>query len=128
MSTVTTLPSANSHYISLTDAATMTAAYRSGRETMLDEAFRNAEVLPLSETFNRLAIDALLAQPGCEGLRVYYGTDEESKVHAILVAVTEDNEDILPSVLGVENSEEDIIVEMSQRCPDMCPPTSPLNS
>lgn len=128
MSIATTLPTANGHFIDLTTAIEMTTAYRADREAMLDFPYRNNKTLPLSETFNRADIDVLLAQPACEGLRIYFGNDEHARMHAILVAVNENNEDILPSLTASLNPEEDIILELSQRCPDMCPPESPLNS
>lgn len=128
MSTVNTLPGSSSHFINLEEAITMTSAYRSNSESLLDTAYQNEGILPLNETFNRNALDALLAQSGCEAIRIYYGLDSNSKIHAIMVGVTEDNEDILPSTLNSLSTEEDVIVELSQRCPDMCPPASPLNS
>ena len=127
MSQVNTLPSAASHYISLTTAIGMTTLYRSDKEAILATSFQNQGILPLSETFNRGAIDTILAKEGCEGLRIYYGMDENSKVHAIIVPVNEDNEDILPPSINAEVTGEDI-VEEGQRCPDLCPPPSDLNS
>jgi hypothetical protein len=54
--------------------------------------------------------------------------DTSLKLHAVLVAVNEDNEDILPSQQINPSVEEDIILEEGQRCPIICPPESPLNS
>lgn len=125
MSVSTELPT-GPHFISLNTAVTMTTRYRKDYESLAASSVQNQAVLPLSETFNRSALDALLAKTGCEGIRIYYGLDEESKVHAILVAVDENNEDILPG----SNTEtvQEYIVERGQRCPDVCPPASPLNS
>ncbi|RZK13250.1 MAG: hypothetical protein EOO46_00125 [Flavobacterium sp.] len=106
----------------------MTLEYRNERENILANQYQDAGILPLSETFNRAAVDALLAQTGCAGLRIYYGMDETLKVHAILVAVDELNADILPSTQTSLTAVEDVIMEISQRCPDVCPPASPLNS
>lgn len=121
-----TLPSANSHFISLPVAEEMTATYRSDKEAILATAYQNQNILPLSETFNRDAFDALLATDACAGLRIYYGMDENQKVHAVIVAVNEDNEDILP-VSSSLTENDPVIVEEGQRCPDLCPPPSPLN-
>jgi len=107
-------------------AIDMTTMYRADKEAILATAWQNQNILPNSETFNRNALDTLLAIEGCEALRIYYGMDENSKVHAIMVAVNEDNEDILPQDNLV--SETAVIVEEGQRCPDLCPPPSPLNS
>lgn len=104
----------------------MTALYRSDKEAILATAYQNQNILANSETFNRYAFDTLLAIDGCAGLRIYYGMDENLKVHAIIVPVDSENEDILPdseSLMLVEPN----IVEEGQRCPDLCPPPSPLN-
>jgi len=124
MSVSSELPT-GSHFISLSTAITMTAEYRQNYEAILAPSVQNQAVLPLSETFNRAALDALLAKSGCEGIRIYYGMDENSKVHAILVAVDENNEDILPGS-NIE-TEPAYIVEQGQRCPVVCPPESVLN-
>ncbi len=122
----TTLPNANDHQISLQTAIDMTTLYRANRETILQTLYQGKGILPLSETFNRGAIDALLAVTNCAGIRIYYGMDEDDKVHAILVAVNSSNEDLLPGNFLVED-EDPIIVELGQRCPPTCPPESELN-
>ena len=117
------------HEISLTAAVAMTARYRQHRESILDPLYQNQNILPLSETFDRAAIDALLAKTGCTALRIYYGMDEELKVHAILVGADETNQDILPPTTSKNDSEDDddYIYEQSVRCPPTCPDPSPLN-
>lgn len=122
-----TIPSASSHFISLTTATDLTSRYRSDHNSILATAFQNQGILPLSETFNAADIKALLTQAGCEALRIYYGMDDNDKVHAVLVGVNEDNEDILPSQRDIDPGV-DIIVEEGQRCPVICPPASVLNS
>lgn len=121
-----TIPSASSHFINLTTATGLTDKYRTDQNGILATSFQNQDILPLSETFNRADIETLLDQDGCEAMRIYYGMDGDDKVHAILVAVNEDNEDILPS----QNIDPgvDIILEEGQRCPIFCPPASALNS
>ncbi len=114
----------NSHFISVSTAADMTSTYRAERENILATAFKNQDILPLSETFNRTALDVLLARSGCEGIRIYYGMDENLLLHAILVGVDENNEDILPAPSLIE---EDYVAEIGQRCPASCPPPSDLN-
>ena len=126
MSQTNSLPPANAHFISLNQAIDMTTLYRSDKEAILATAYQNQNILPDSETFNRNAFDTLLAKEGCAGLRIYYGMDENLKVHALIVAVYEDNEDILPALASATVIDEDI-VEEGQRCPDLCPPPSPLN-
>lgn len=114
-----TLPTQD-HKISLAAAATMTKRYRDNLAVVLASGY--SQVLPLNETFSKTAVNGLLNNTGCEGLRIYYGMDESLNVHAILVGVNEENEDILPE----ENGEGEIL-EDSQRCPPICPPSSPLN-
>jgi hypothetical protein len=49
-------------------------------------------------------------------------------IHAIAVGVNSNNEDILPAPGASVASETDaVIIEESIRCPDKCPPESPLN-
>lgn len=126
MSQTNSLPPANAHFISLNQAIDMTTLYRADKEVILATDYQNQNILPNSETFNRNAFDTLLAKEGCAGLRIYYGMDENLKLHAIIVAVNAANEDILPALASVIVNEEDI-VEEGQRCPDLCPPPSPLN-
>ena len=116
------------HFISLQTGIDMTTLYRQERENILATAYKNQAILPLNETFDRAAIDAILQQDGCTAFRIYYGMTQNLQVHAILVGVNENNEDILPSTqTSVTTTEEDIICEQSIRCPEDCPPESPLN-
>ena len=128
MSYTTSLPGTGTHFITLQAATDMTDRYRLNRETILATAYKGQDILPLSETFNRDAFDELLGTAECAGLRVYYGMDENLKLHAIIVAVDEQNEDILPSESLNTLETEPGIVEEGQRCPNLCPPPSPLNS
>lgn len=115
------------HFISLQTGIDMTTLYRQEKENILATAYKNQNILPLSETFERAAIDAILQQQGCTAFRIYYGMTENLLVHAILVGVNENNEDILPSTQTSLTNEEDIICEQSIRCPEECPEPSPLN-
>jgi hypothetical protein len=115
------------HFISLQTAIDMTSLYRSQRENILKTEFQNQKILPLSEQFERAPFDTLLEKENCEGLRIYYGMSEDLKIHAIIVATDENGQDILPEENSLSNSGEDIF-ENSNRCPDICPDESPLNS
>ena len=110
-----------SHFITLQQAVDMTFQYRKDKESILDPEFQNKGILPLSETFNREEFDRLLGQAGCEGIRLYYSMDDKSKLHMIIVGVNDRNEDILVD----QNA---LIIETGVRCPQTCPPASPLNS
>ena len=127
MSTTNSIPGSNANFISLNTAIDMTSRYRSDKESILALSYQNQNILPNSETFNRNAFDVLLALDACAALRIYYGMDANSKVHAIIVPVNSSNQDILPfsNALSISNPG---IVEEGQRCPDLCPPSSSLNS
>lgn len=127
MSIIKTLPT-NDHFISLQHAAEMTTRYRQNKEEILAPAYQAQNILPNSETFNRAAIEKLLSGKDCAAIRIYYGMDESLKSHAILVGVNEMNEDILPSFSNQLTGTNEPIVEEGQRCPDFCPPGSPLNT
>ena len=116
------------HRISLQQAIDMTTMYRARKGQVLNPAF--SKVLGISETFNRDIFDALLAQPGAAGIRIYYGMDNTMAIHSILVAVDSNNNDILPSTTTTTTTttttDGGIIGEQSQTCPPFCT-TSPLN-
>lgn len=114
-----------SHFITLNEGATMTSDYRTNRENILDSSYKGLDILPVSETFDLTELLSVIEQTGCVGLRIYYGMDENMLVHAILVGVDENDEDILPSDPDAKNTQ---IMEHSLRCPNVCPPSSRLNS
>jgi hypothetical protein len=115
------------HFISLTEAETMTQRFRGNREAVLSGPYQNQNILPVCETFDKQAFAILLQKAECAGIRIYYGMDELYKVHAIIVACDVNGNDILPSG-GLTAAEDEDIVERGNRCPDLCPPSSPLNS
>ena len=112
-----------SQLISLQDAIDMTTLFRQDREAVLATAYQNNDTLPKCETFDRSEIESLLAQQDCEALRIYYGMDSNNKVHAILVGVDSQDEDILTSLMS-----NPVILEQGRRCPTQCPPPSSMNS
>ena len=123
----TTLPVANGHNITLQQAIEMTKRYRQQIATANNSTLAASPAFAFSETFNRAPFDALLAKPSVAGIRVYYGMDESLKVHAIFVGVNERNEDLITSSAQSSVTEDIIIIETGQRCPDICPPASQLN-
>lgn len=117
------------HFITLPEAIEMTSRYRAEYNDLLKPEYQNQGLLPLSESFERSAIDALLAQEGCVGIRIYGGMTIGKVVHAVLVGYDANGADILPSTASTLVAEEDdVIVDHSIRCPPECPPSSPLNS
>ncbi len=96
----------------------MTTRYRKNRPSNF----------PVCETFEIAAVRKLLATEGCAFLRIYFGMKESMEADAILVAVNESGEDILPAAgLQAVTADPPIIVEDGYRCPQACPPPSPLN-
>jgi hypothetical protein len=131
--TTTNAPlSESSHLISLDKAIEMTKVYREKRGQILSPQYQGNDSLPLSETFNRDAFDQLLSTPGCAALRIYYGMDQTLKIHAVIVAVNESNEDLLPGSAAQSEAaaaDEPVIIDEGQRCPPICPEKkSALNS
>lgn len=119
------------HYITLPEAAAMTARYRTNRELILTPAQQGKNTLPFSETFDRTSIDSLLAKPGCTAIRIYYGMDEALSVHAVMVGVNSANEDLITTTSSLATTETDEtgdLLERGTRCPDICPPESELNT
>ena len=128
MSVTNQIPAANSHFISMSTATAMASRYRSLREQLLNSNYQEKDILPLSETFNRDALDTLLAREDCAAIRIYCGMNGDDTVHAMLVAVTAENEDILPPASLIAEEDDDYIAEIGQRCPVNCPPASDLNT
>jgi len=114
------------HKISFQIAIEMTRLYMENKDKILVPDVLCKHILSISETFNREAIDRLLAQPKCAGLRIYYSMDESLKLHAILVGVDENIKDILSASAGSEDGFE--IVEDRRLCPPACAEGSPLNT
>ena len=107
----------NNHEITLQTAVEMTKRYRANKPVNF----------PICETFGAEAIKKLLDTPGCTSLRIYYGMKDNNEVDAVLVAANDEGEDLLPGLALLEN-DEPVILEDSLRCPDHCPPESPLNT
>jgi hypothetical protein len=118
----------SNHLISLDAAKEMTALYRREMNNILAEPFREQGILAVSETFDRAAFDTLLSETGCAAVRIYYGMSADLKVHAVVVGVDSNNEDILPSSTNaLAEDDEPVILEESQRDPMFDTPPSPLN-
>jgi hypothetical protein len=115
-------------FISLQQAIEMTTRYRQNKGSVIAPAFSGSDILSTCDTFNKAAIEALLAKPGCTAIRLYYGMNADLQVRPILVAVNQNDEDMLPSATGGMTTTGDDIVDDAMRCPPLCPPPSALNS
>jgi hypothetical protein len=122
----------SNHLIPFEEAIAMTSLYRQERENILEQQYREQEILAVCETFDKSTVEALLSQEGCASMRIYYGMDENMKVHSILVGVDANGDDMLPPELWTtprgyaENR--GALLEDAGRCPSNCPSASPLNS
>lgn len=114
--------------ITLQQAIEMTTLYRQNRDAIVAEKYQGQDVLALSETFEVDEIKSLISNQACVKFRIYYGMDASLKVHAILVGVNENDEDILPADVESLTDDDGEILEEAQRCPQQCPPSSPLNT
>ena len=96
------------HDISLADAAVLTARYRA--------------TVPVSARkagfFGRDAIETILAQVDCVGIRYYHGIDDNDEPVIVLTGVTVDENDLFNGRL----------MDFSQPCPPRCSADNPLNS
>ena len=96
-----------SHDISLNDASEMTAEYRRQNPNGIKGAF-----------FGRDAIEAILAQTACVGIRYYYGLDAAGEQKLILVGADKFENDLHTGLLA----------EFAEPCPNQCSQDNPLNS
>ncbi len=109
----------------------MTTRYRAHRDSILAEDQREKNILPICETYDRAVFDRMLAEADCQQVRIYYGMDEDLKIHSIIVGADSKGADILPAESKAAlrgDDDEPVIIESANRCPDLCPEESPLNS
>ena len=98
------LPDPKSHRISLEDAAAQTSRGRGGSQK--------------GGLFLRAELDQLLAQPGCSGLRYYYGRNTGGEETLIMVGVDKEGNDMTQGIM----------LEESFLCPPWCGAANALNS
>jgi hypothetical protein len=110
-----------SAFIDFSDAQAMVQRYQGMRDEILDTQYQSQNILAISETFSKSHVQTLLNHIDCEEIRIYYGMDENLKIHAILVGVDQDDNDIVDTNPSQPVFE---ILEESRRCPDNCPPGS----
>jgi hypothetical protein len=98
------LPEPRSHRISLDEAAEQTRRFR---ESRVDAAM-----------FLRDDVQALLAQPECRGVRIYFGRNKEGRDSLVLVGVNEKGDDLPDGV----------VLNEAFWCPPICSSSNRLNS
>jgi hypothetical protein len=100
-------PGTDDHRISLDEARALVQRRRKLSAVRSDT--------PICEFFRRDAIDRILAQPGCIGLRVYAGADSQDRQVLVLI--------------GTDAKGRDLTSEIAERglpCPTFCDDDSPL--
>lgn len=96
------------HFISLELASELTKAYR-----------ENHPLQTKAEFFGKDAILAILSQPGCVGIRIYYGQEPgNGQKHLIIVGAEQNQNDMYTGY----------IAERGKPCPSYCGIKNLLNS
>lgn len=98
------LPDPKSHRVPLVEAAAQARRFREGQHK--------------GGYFHRKDLDELLAQPGCVGLRYYYGRKVEGQDTLVLVGVDKEGNDLIQGV----------VMEDGFWCPPLCGAANVLNS
>ena len=96
------------HSISLKDAAAMTKKFREGA----------GQGAVIASAFNKKALQDILSQENCIGIRMYYAKKEDGESTLMLVGFKENGDDIYDGELA----------EWSGNCPPNCSSSNPLNS
>lgn len=109
--------------ITLQEAIDMTSFYRKCKDSILAEGVP-PDVLPICETFGIADFEALINQPGCEKVRIYFGMKDGKNISCVIVGVNGDNQDMISTT---NPGYTDIILDNGERCPMDCPPPSVLN-
>lgn len=127
------------HYIDRSEAKRLIDSYQAMKNELINPKFAADQeeygVLPNSEAFNEKSILAILAQPGCVGVRIHYGLKNDVKkgenvplVVAVLVGVNADGYNMwgssavagavqAKSASALTDGGDGVILEDSQRCP-----------
>ena len=98
------------HEITLTEGATMTAAYRTSVATQTNPI--------LAFAFSKKAMGDLIAQEGAAGVRFYRALDKENNEQTVAVAIDSDDNDLY----------EGLIMDRALHCPPACSTANRLNS
>lgn len=93
------LPPKQDHRISLADAAALTKAHRNANASGTKAHY-----------FDRSAFDAILAQPGVAGIRIYHAQNADKTQALVLVGVDGSGADMTSGA----------IMELGMPCPPFC--------
>lgn len=102
------LPPPRDHRITLAEAMALTRRFK---ESVSPKTERGG-------MFHRAAVDEVLRQPGCVGLRFYHGRNADGSAAVVLVGVDEQGNDMTDGVL----------LERQYPCPPYCGEPDGLNA
>lgn len=115
------MPNNTPHSISLEEAIELTSRFRANRPSFM----------PICETYDKASVLEMLNVESAVKLRVYMGEKSNGNVCTVLVAADEQGNDILPvqedPIPSLVMDEDALILDDAIRCPELCPPYSPLN-
>jgi hypothetical protein len=118
----------NNHSISLAEAKRMTKKFRDQKDNIVKDEHKGKHLIPFCESFDRAPFEKLLQREDCKGVRIYYGMkDSDQRLHAIIVGIDSQGNDILPIEGTVMDGLEPIIIEDGKTCPEFCPTGAGLN-
>ena len=113
----TGMPSGSeSQLITVSEAVAMVGRFRTANAA-------NATVVR-AWGFGRAAIDAVLAQPGCAGIRIYRGHTDVGAEQVVIVGLDAAGNDLLPA----SPSGSGVVADKGWPCPPLCGAASVLNS
>jgi hypothetical protein len=126
------------HFIDKEEARKLISTFQEMKYELVNPKYDRFQkeygVLPTSEAFNDKSILAVLAQPGCVGVRIHYGIKKELRdgeevplMVAVIVGVRKDGSNMWSSVAITKPASQEtttrsadgdgVILEDSQRCP-----------
>lgn len=97
------------HAISFNSAGELTKRYRANNPDEIK-----------GEYFSKKAINQLLNQTNCVGIRIYFGNDTSNNLNLVIVGVNSEEDDLV----GATN----LCMEFGIPCPDNCSTDNMLNS
>jgi hypothetical protein len=112
------------HEITKEQARDLIVCYQENRINIENGRFTGQDILPNAETFNADAINAVLQQDGCMGIRFYYGMDNTNKVMLVATGVDREGNDL---DLAIGQDLNPRLMQTAQRCPFTCPEPSQIN-
>lgn len=107
----------------LSDGKLMVKAYLENKSKVLP----TDSTLPNTETYDSDAFVALLNQPDCVKIRLYYGMNEKLEICAIFVGVDSNGNEITikgQGISSIANTDDEYVIEVSTKCPPACDPIS----